>query len=126
MFKRFLGLFLLLSAVVLFGACSLKKTSAPVANNADQGIVFYYSYSCPHCKIVEQYMAENKVEEKIKITSKEINADKTAQSEIMNHAVFCKMDQSNLGVPFLWTGEKCFMGDTDIINFFKEKLNEKK
>jgi hypothetical protein len=31
----------------------------------------------------------------------------------------CELSQENVGVPFLWTGSECLMGDKDITTFFE-------
>ena len=42
-------------------------------------------------------------------------------NELGSIAAKCKIDKNNIGVPFLWDGEKCYTGDKDIIAFFKQK-----
>jgi len=38
-------------------------------------------------------------------------------------AKICELPTDSIGVPFLWDGKDCLIGDQDIINFFKQKTN---
>jgi len=90
----------------------------------DTPIVFYFGETCPHCKIVEEFIEKNDVESKVKFSKKEVYNNKDNADEAVAKAALCGIDKKNLGVPFLWDGEKCYIGDEQIINFFKEKINE--
>jgi len=51
-------------------------------------------------------------------------SDKTNASLFLEKQNACKglADDDKGGVPFLYTPEKCIIGDTPIIDYFKEKL----
>jgi glutaredoxin len=91
---------------------------------SDSPIVFYFGYNCPHCKIVEKYLVDNKVSEKVRFSMKEVYKNPANTEEAFAKAALCSIDKKNLGVPFLWDGEKCYRGDEEIINFFKAKMQE--
>jgi len=93
-------------------------------NQAVNQIILFYGDGCPHCKIVEEYIANNKIKDKISFTQKEVYYNKANANELGEKAKFCGLPTDSIGVPFLFNGEKCFIGDQDIINFFKQKTNE--
>lgn len=90
----------------------------------DTPIVFYFGETCPHCKLVEEFIEKNDVKSKVKFSEKEVYHNKDNANEAVAKAALCGIDKKDLGVPFLWDGEKCYIGDEKIINFFKEKINE--
>ena len=98
------------------------ETATPVSDSTD-GLIFYYGISCPHCKEVEEWMEENKIEEKVKIVKKEVYNNQKNVRELEEAAKNCGMGGESIGVPFLVTEEKkCLAGSTEIINFLKEKV----
>jgi len=128
--KKLLVSTVLFFVVLLFATATIikeKEKNAPSLDVivTDSPIVFYFGVSCPHCKLVEQYLTENKVAEKVRFSMKEVYENKNNANEAFAKAELCGISKNKLGVPFLWDGEKCYMGDENIINFFKEKLNEK-
>lgn len=86
-------------------------------------IILFYGDGCPHCVIVEEYLEKNKVEEKIDFSRKEVYFNRANSKELEEKAGICGMPTDSIGVPFLWDGEKCLVGDADIVEFFKQKIN---
>jgi len=86
----------------------------------ESGMILFYSLSCPHCQNVEQYINDNKVTEKYQFARLEISQNQKNSAKLIARAKACGLETQGLGVPFLWTGEKCLMGDTEIIDFFKK------
>lgn len=86
------------------------------------GITFFYGEGCPHCAIVEKFFEDNKVEQKVTFEKKEVYSNKKNQREMAAHAKTCGLPTDNIGIPFLWTGSGCVIGDTEIIDFFRKKL----
>jgi len=87
-------------------------------------IILFYGDGCPHCAIVEDYIKENSIGDKISFAQKEVYYNQNNAKELTEKARICGLPTDSIGVPFLWDGEKCFIGDQDIINFFKQKTNE--
>ncbi|MDD3285675.1 MAG: hypothetical protein PHG95_03530 [Patescibacteria group bacterium] len=94
-----------------------ENNQVPADNN---GMILFYSLSCPHCQNVEKYIQENNVKDKYSFSQLEISADRKNSEMLVAKAEICGLDTGSLGVPFLWTGEKCLLGDTDIIDFFSK------
>lgn len=89
-----------------------------------KGIVLFYGIGCPHCAKVEDFIKENKIREKISFEEKEVYFNRQNAKLLVEVAKKCNFSENQIGVPFLWDGEKeqCIVGDEPIINFFKEKL----
>jgi len=117
----------IIAIAALFAVYILKNggdgndTGLPDAN------VLYYREDCPHCKIVEAFVEDNNVTGKMGIVQKEVMTNQTNKDEFKKVAESCQIDLAKAGVPFFYSGgedeKKCLMGDTDIINFMKERLN---
>jgi len=125
-------LFIIVLAVSFFILRAEKnKYSAQATNNAqlsssrpakESQLIFFYGDGCPHCAKVEEYFRQNQVEEKIKFSQKEVYHNKNNADELRQKAKSCGLPLDSIGVPFLWTGDRCLIGDRDIINFFKQKV----
>lgn len=118
-----------LIAVVVLGSRAKKNNINPVElpDNQNNGVnnrvpVFYYGNTCPHCSDVEEWMEENKIEEKIKIIKKEVYDNQANSLELVEVAKKCGLSTNGIGVPFLYTPEgKCLIGTPDIIAYLGDK-----
>ncbi len=97
-----------------------RKQEQAESTSGNQGMILFYSLSCPHCQNVEQYIETNKVKEKYSFDRLEVSKNQNNSAQLAAKARACGLDTQGIGVPFLWTGEKCLMGDTDIIEFFQQ------
>jgi hypothetical protein len=104
---------------------SLSKKKTPVNLPLKNSLVLYYGLTCPHCKEVEEWLKKNKVEEKIKIEKKEVWYNKENAAELQEVAKFCSLDPTSIGVPFLWTDGKCYIGTPDVEKVLQDKSNIK-
>ncbi len=93
------------------------------------GIILFYADGCPHCKIVEDFISANKVEGKIEFTKLRVPLNNENDPELLFNAKIlleraqaCGLNIQQIGVPFLWTGQTCAIGDPDVIKFFQEKI----
>lgn len=82
-----------------------------------QETVLYYGETCPHCLIVEKYIADNAIRDKMAFAVKEVYRDQDNAREM--RAVVRKCGVGS-GVPLLWDGAACYVGDRNIIEFFAE------
>ena len=95
------------------------------AESSDQnGIVLFYGDGCPHCALVEKYIDDNSIEAKVSFTKKEVYYNKDNASDLTAKAKTCGMATDSIGVPFLWDGSTCLVGDQPIIDFFKQKAGQ--
>ena len=97
--------------------------AAKDGNSTMVQIILFYGDGCPHCALVEKYIEENNVKDKISFGQKEVYYNDQNASELAEKAKACGLPADSIGVPFLWDGSKCLVGYQDIINFFKQKIN---
>jgi glutaredoxin len=117
MLKKISLVAIIFAAAILFTGCQ---------NSNDTGkIIFYYSLTCPHCKNVEKYIADNNVKSKVDFIEKEVSENQKNAAEFLDKAAKCKIKPEEAGVPLLWDGSACIIGDDKIINYFFTKMNEK-
>jgi hypothetical protein len=86
------------------------------------GIILFYGQGCSHCANVDKYIAENNVKERVTFAELEVFSNEDNAELLRDKAVICGLATNSIGVPFLWDGSKCMVGDQDIIKFFKEKM----
>lgn len=84
--------------------------------------IFFYGNTCPHCKDVEEWIKENKIEEKIKIVKKEVYDNRKNAEELIQAAKNCGLPTKSIGVPFLYTPEgECLIGTPDVISYLSSR-----
>ncbi|EKE21609.1 MAG: hypothetical protein ACD_7C00171G0007 [uncultured bacterium] len=96
------------------------------AKESETTIIYFYGAECPHCKDVIAYLDENDIYSKVDFIKKEVWHNKSNGEELRKAALKCGMNPANIGVPFLFSEGKCFMGGPDVMNFFSEKAGIKK
>ena len=114
----------ILFVVVLFFSI-FALTQGKATNQTTEQIILFYGDGCPHCALVEQYVAANNVAAKVPFVKKEVYYNNKNAEELAAKAKTCGLPTDSIGVPFLWDGSKCLVGDQDIIEFFKERMNRK-
>lgn len=124
--KKPLVITIIFLAVLAYALVVLSAKDKPSSNekpNQDNvgNIILFYGDGCPHCKIVEEYVEANGIEAKVPFTKKEVYYNKANSAELGEKAIACGMPTDSIGVPFLWDGAQCYVGDQDIIEYFKDK-----
>jgi len=87
-------------------------------------IILFYGDGCPHCARVEDYIKENNIKEKLSFEEKEVYYNQNNAKELETKAKICGLPTGSIGVPFLWDGKKCLIGDEDVIKFFNQELGK--
>ena len=122
MLKKVIVYTLLIAAIVLlFGyfitSVHQNKSATP------KELSLYYSTECPHCTKVERFLDANQVMSKLPLVQKQINMH---IGEVLAVAKVCHLNPQKLDIPLLWTGKKCVIGDTTIINYLTQQMSAKK
>jgi glutaredoxin len=94
-----------------------------IVNDENGSLIFFYGNTCPHCKDVEEWMDKNRVEEKVKITKKEVYDNRQNSLELSQVAKGCGIPTDNIGVPFLFADGKCLVGTPDIVDYLTKKAD---
>lgn len=111
---------LLIGIIVLDGAKSKKDTTLIDEVLNSKNILYFYETTCPNCKIVEEFMTQNKIEEKITLQKIEISS--AANSKIfVAIAQKCNIPTTGMGVPLLYAEGNCYVGRVDVIKYLSEK-----
>lgn len=113
---------LMISCVVLLSACGTTNTNQnlPVGEaSIPPGNFYFKSSSCAHCKVVDSYITENNVQQKVFFVTREINTDASAVALLKSIGKKCLLSDTELGVPLFWDGSNCYIGDQEVIEYFK-------
>lgn len=116
--KQNKGLVIGLIAIAVVALALIFFSSKPSAPKGETGMTLFYSLTCPHCKNVEEYINSNNTHQKFNFEELEVSQNRTNANKLLSTAKGCGIDTKSVGVPFLWTGDNCIVGDTEIINFF--------
>ncbi len=105
-----------------------EEEKAPIDDNAviaEGATIYFYGEECPHCKDVIAFLDKNDIYSKVDFVKKEVWHNKSNGEELRKAALKCGMNPANIGVPFLFSEEKCYMGGPDVIEFFSKKAGLK-
>jgi len=117
----------ILAVIIIVVALAGAKMISSSKNQAltpptEETVILFYGDTCPHCKNVEEYLNNNKIRERFSFQELEVYNNPTNAARLTKAAKDCQLDtKAGVGVPFLVDGEKCLMGDRDIINYFQTK-----
>lgn len=117
MFKTIVGA---IGVVVFLGVVFFFARSS--GTGTTDGIVLFYGDGCPHCALVDAFIKDNNVEQKVPFVRKEVFNNKRNAREMAAFSKKCGLATEGMGVPFLWTGTTCVTGDKDIMAFFQSKV----
>jgi hypothetical protein len=128
--KKLAAALLLFAAASAFTVIALikeKSTSSSPSNSQNAAFVLYYGITCPHCKIVEEYLQKNDLPNKLDIVQKEVSGNSANANELVEKGKQCQLGKNELGaVPLLWDekNSKCYVGDQPIIDFLKNRSGQ--
>ena len=89
-------------------------------------LVMFWGDGCPHCEKVKDYISTNKLDNKIKISYKEVYYNKTNQNLLTDTVKKCPEinTKDGIGVPLAFDkiNSKCLYGDQPIIDWFNARV----
>ncbi len=116
----FVSILIIIGGVFIFSNNSTdnpETTSPPLPDSYE----YYWGEGCPHCANVEEFLSTWENRDKVQIDKKEVYNNQDNIGLFKSRAEFCKLPNNQVGVPFLFTPEgECVVGDTPIINLFKQ------
>jgi hypothetical protein len=125
----FIIIVIILAGALFFIWYSTAAHNPPSPVQIPTGVILFYGQGCPNCKIVDDFIAQNKVEDKLAITHLQVfteGALKPTELEANNQVIYtevakkCGADASQIEVPFLFDGvNKCYVGYPDVETFLK-------
>jgi glutaredoxin len=115
-----IGTIALIVALVLWGVRS-GQSDKNIQDDQSQ-IVYYYGDTCPHCKVVSEFLESNHIADTVAFIKKEVWNDQKNAAEMERRAAACGIDPEQIGVPFVYGGDgKCYIGEPDVKKFFGMK-----
>lgn len=111
--------FIIIALVVIIGAILLFKQKPA------EGLTLFYGQECPHCARVEEFLIANKIDEKVKINRVEVYHNQQNANDMAKIAQKCGIQTTQMGVPLLWDGSKCYEGEDEVKNYFQQFINNK-
>ncbi len=107
-----------LISIALLGSLSIIYFIKKPSND----YTLYYSETCPHCKIVEEYITNNSLQTKLQITEKEVSKNQPNLLEMKKRMESCGDYNDTLSVPFMYHLNKCYTSQDEIINLLSQKI----
>ncbi len=104
---------------------SLISNPTPVPTPTSN-LVLFYGTTCPHCKVVEEFIFTNQIDQKLAISQLEVYENKSNAvvfSDMVKKVCPDQLTPQGLSVPFFIDQEnnQCLIGDTPIIDYLSEK-----
>lgn len=115
--KIFFGLFVVLIALGFLVFWNQKATIDWAV--LDSQTTYYYGKDCSHCQRVDQFLETNRIGDKVPFIKKESSFDLQNGKEFLAVAEKCGFSKGEAGFPLVYAGGKCYLGEPDVINFFK-------
>jgi hypothetical protein len=100
-----------------------KTFNITTSTTQPSGIILFYGTGCPHCANVDNYITANNIAQKVNFIKLETFSNTVNADFMKSDARACGLDSNAIGVPFLWDGSKCYVGDTDVIGFFSKYIS---
>ena len=94
-----------------------------VQKKQNEEIVLYYGYSCPHCKVVEQFINDNNLTARFDIIQREVMNNTGNYIEFQGVAKTCRIPLNNLMVPVIASDGRCYQGQDESIAFLQARMN---
>jgi len=124
--KKILPFLIIVAILVGFYFLTSKKPASVTTSAPNSDLVLFYGSTCPHCKIVEEFISTNQIDQKIKINQLEVYENQSNASTFASMVKeICpnQLSSEGLSVPFLidQKDKKCTIGDTPITDYLTEK-----
>jgi hypothetical protein len=110
-------------AVLFYAGLHRSKPIARPDGNAD--IIYYYGQWDTHSANVEVFLKKNKIEDRIALTKKEVWTNKDNNDDMNTKALQCGLKSEQVGVPFIYSMQKCYVGDVAVIKLLKQEAGIK-
>lgn len=119
--KPAIAIFLVMIAII--GSLKILSPAKPSIQGTtvdSPDLILYWEEGCSHCENLKRYITDNKIEEKLKITYKQVHGNESNLNDLEETIKLCpEIDPSKgIGVPFTFftLEKKCILGDTPAID----------
>lgn len=83
---------------------------------AQEAAVLFYSKDCPHCQNVEKQLTDKGYRSMFSLTEKEVTTSQANLDEYYADIKICQFPSDQAGVPMIFFGGHCYMGELDVMN----------
>ncbi len=91
--------------------------------NEGEELILFYGDGCQYCSLVNDYIDKNNLESNINLQVKEVYFNETNSAEFEQKFSNCNPQPPFRGVPLLWHGAYCIMGEQEIIDYLGQLVN---
>lgn len=98
--------------------------STPTSASDERSIYFFYGDGCPHCAVVEEYFAAEKIYERYPIKKKEIYFERENAILFQEMMKQRQIPQERQGVPTVIIGNSVLIGQSEIEQRFRTLADE--
>lgn len=105
--------------ILIYFFCLL--LTACTNSGLDQRTILFYGNTCPHCKDLDGIFEKFKISEKFQFEHLEVYDNKVNSNLLGAAALECGIKTDSIGVPFLFTEKKCYIGNPEILKYVSEK-----
>lgn len=116
---------MLVAAFIVWGSMSPDKNmqgGSPdrIVEGAD--IIYYFGDKCPHCQDVKKVIEEKGLRDTVLFSEKEVGNNSKNAGEMQAKAKECGLDEKQVGVPFLYSRGKCYIGTPDVTHELENQV----
>lgn len=115
----------LIIALVFFFLSLLSSSDKPEVKsvlNPGEEIIIFSGDVCPDCHLVEAYIVENKINERLNISIKEVYSNLNNAHLYEDKFKRCNPEPETKSVPMLWDNSFCLIGPSQIIPYLNSKI----
>ena len=98
---------------------SLSTTSSVTLDK--DAFIYFYGNTCPHCAELNEWLKETGIEKKVKFEKKEVYQNKDNANLLQQAAEICRLETTQIGVPFVYDNGKCYIGSDQAKEIFQKK-----
>jgi glutaredoxin len=119
--KKIIFIVIICLIAAVFIGCGKKQTT----KNVSEEPLLFVSSTCGHCANVKKFISDNEIQNKVQF--KEIEAFQIQENtNLFNEkATICAIPNENRGVPLLFDSGKCYLGEVQVMDYFKTKAGIK-
>jgi hypothetical protein len=86
----------------------------------NEELILFYGEGCEYCSLVNSFIEDNKLESSTHLQVKEIYLNQINADEFEGKFNQCNPQPPFRGVPLLWHGSFCLMGEQEIIDYLDQ------
>lgn len=123
--KMLVTIIVIASVLGIYKFLSKSPSGQLTVPDSQADMILFWGDGCPHCVVVEKYIKDNGLDQKVKISRKEVWYNQTNQNLLKETAKNCpEIDTSKgMGVPFAYinSSKTCLVGDQPITDWLNTK-----